>query len=254
VGSTRRFPPRRSGQARPATTQEPGLERKAPGGRRPPRPSGRPRVGPLAPMPPDEGSAPMMISVFVRWWSWTEKRADLPATMTCEPGPGLGDRRQWRADPGAYPAAGGELSQVQHQVGLETPHTRAPRPGCAGNGPLPIPRIAVSRRFRSASHSGVATARSSRMTAALRADPTQLHARQRTLSLVTSGGLIGFLVWAKGTAAGCRSSCGSASTRRSSDAARPRSVWPARDHSSSPRNDACCSARPGWVGMLDRCR
>jgi hypothetical protein len=200
----------------------------------------------------------MLISVFVRWWSWTQKRADLLATMTCEPGPGLGDRRRWRPDPGAYPAAGGELSQVQHQVGLETPHTRAPRPGYAGNGPLPIPRMAVSRRFRSASHSGVATARSSLMTAALRADRTQLHARQRTLSLVTSGGLISFLVWAMGTAAGCRSSCGSASTRCSYDAARPRSVWPARDHSSSPP-ELRPAVRPVlaelrcWIVAADRC-
>jgi hypothetical protein len=77
--------------------------------------------------------------------------------MTFEPGPGLGDRRRWRADPGACSAAGSELSQVQHQVGLGTPHTRAPRPGCAEDGPPPILRIAVSRRFRSASHSGITT-------------------------------------------------------------------------------------------------
>jgi hypothetical protein len=176
--------------------------------------------------------------------------------MTCEPGPGLGDRRRWRADPGACPAAGGELAQVQHQVRLGRPDTGTPRPGCAEEGPSPVPRNPVSRRFRSAPHSGVATAQKHPHDSgpSVRVQRSSRPASECSASS-RRGGLFGFLVWARGTPqpagapAGPRARAAALDAQLVLDPSGQRAII--HRH---PGTTACCSARPGWVGMLDRCR
>jgi hypothetical protein len=172
--------------------------------------------------------------------------AGLPTTMRCEPGPGLGDRRRWRADPGACPAAGGELAQVQHDVGLGSPNAGAPRPGCTEDGPPPTRRIAGSRRFRSAPHSGVATARkhphgSCPPCGSSAAPCPPAHAQPRHVQ-----GLFGSSAGAGPQAAGAPAGP-RARAAAPGQAARPRPVWPARDHSSSPRNHGLLFG-PSWLG------